>query len=645
MALDSTVLQNCPDCRVQKQTFFVRYRDFLLSRDTLLTFGNALLLIAGFVVTNIFGQLAPGKMLYLASALLGGIPLFIFTARQVFIRHDITAGVMASVAVIAAIIVKEYSAAALVVFMMSVGEWLENFTIARADNALKDLASLIPSTITVRRDGNEIVIPIDQLKLDETVLVHAGERFGVDGIISRGTSCVNQSAITGESIPVDKNPGDEVFAGTMNDMGVVEVKVSRLGENTTLGQIVKLVKDAQASQAPVQRIANQYARILVPVTFVIAILVYVFTRDVIRSITVLVVVCPCALVLATPTAVVAAIGNAAKKGILVKAGSSIEMAGKVDVVALDKTGTLTIGKPIVQDVISLNGIDGDALLKLAGSVERFSEHPIGKAIVEACNNKSISLEEPTDFKVQPGFGVQANTSKGKMVVGTRSLLMENGFAWTESMENQMQQLEKSGQIVITVGLNNNVAGFISLVDQPRPEAKRAVDELKKMGIKQVIMITGDNPFSAARTAKEMGIDRFYSQVLPQDKLKIIRDLQAEGHKVMFAGDGVNDAPALAAADIGVAMGMGGTDVALETAEIGLMADEIERLPQIIGLSRKALKVIRANVIFSMSVNLISVFLGSFGVIGPVIGALIHEGSSVPVLANSARLVNYKLDGR
>jgi Cd2+/Zn2+-exporting ATPase len=643
MALDSTVSQNCPDCRVQKQTFFARYRDFLLSRDTLLTFGNALLLIAGFVVTNIFGQLASGKLLYLASALLGGIPLFIFTARQVFVKHDITAGVMASIAVIAAIIVKEYSAAALVVFMMSVGEWLENFTIARADNALKDLASLIPSTITVRRDGNEIVIPINQLKLDETVLVHAGERFGVDGIVSRGTSCVNQSAITGESIPVDKNPGDEVFAGTMNDMGVLEVKVSRLGENTTLGQIVKLVKDAQASQAPVQRIANQYARILVPVTFAISILVYLFTRDIIRSITVLVVVCPCALVLATPTAVVAAIGNAAKKGILVKAGSSIEMAGKVDVVALDKTGTLTIGKPIVQDVISLNGIDGDTLLKLAGSVERFSEHPIGKAIVEACNLKSISLEEPADFKVQPGFGVQAITSKGKMVVGTRSLLMENGYAWTESMENQMQQLEKSGQIVITIGLNETVAGFISLVDQPRPEAKRAVDELKKMGIKEVIMITGDNPYSAARTAKEMGIDRFYSQVLPQDKLKIIRDLQAEGHKVMFAGDGVNDAPALAAADIGVAMGMGGTDVALETAEIGLMADEIERLPQIIGLSRQALKVIRANVVFSMSVNLISVFLGSFGVIGPVIGAVIHECSSVPVLANSARLVNYKLE--
>ena len=306
---------------------------------------------------------------------------------------------------------------------------------------LKDLARLIPSTVTVRRDGTEIVVPIEQVKLDEVVLVHAGERFGVDGSVVRGNGCVNQSAITGESIPVDKVPGDEVFAGTMNDMGVLEVKVSRLGSNTTLGQIVKLVKDAQASQAPVQRIANKYARILVPVTFAIAILVYIFTQDILRSITVLVVVCPCALVLATPTAVVAAIGNAAKKGILVKAGSSIELAGKVDVVALDKTGTLTMGKPVVQEVISLNGMDRNALLQLAGSVERFSEHPIGKAIVDECYKMSLVLEEPSDFKVQPGFGVLAKTLSGKLVVGTRALLIENGIAWTEALEDETRKLE------------------------------------------------------------------------------------------------------------------------------------------------------------------------------------------------------------
>jgi Cd2+/Zn2+-exporting ATPase len=314
----------------------------------------------------------------------------------------------------------------------------------------------------------------------------------------------------------------------------------------------------------------------------------------------------------------------------------------VTVVALDKTGTLTMGKPVVQEVVSLNGMNSSALLSLVGSVERFSEHPIGKAIVEACHASSLALEEPGNFKVQPGFGVTASTSKGNIIVGSRALLKENGYNWSSALETKVSTLEKAGHIVIPVGMDGEVIGLVSLVDKIRPEAKRAVAELKKMGIKEVIMITGDNPYSAERIAKEMGIDRFYSQVLPQDKLKIIRELQAEGNKVLFAGDGVNDAPALAAADIGVAMGLGGTHLALETAQIGLMADEIERLPEIIRLSRQALKVIRLNILFSMSVNLIAVFLGSFGLIGPVVGALIHEGSSVPVLANSARLVNYKL---
>lgn len=643
MELESTVLENCPDCRVQKQNFFQRYREFLLSYETLMTFTNGILLIAGFVVSTLAGNPGVGRWLYLASALVGGIPLFIFAAKQIFIKHDITAGVMASVAMIAAIIVGEYSAAALVVFMMSVGEWLENFTIARADNALKDLAQLIPSTVTVRRDGREILVAIEQVKVNDLILVHAGERVGVDGIVENGTGCINQSAITGESVPVDKTKGDEVFAGTLNDMGILEVRATKLGENTTLGQIVRLVKDAQATQAPVQRIANQYARILVPVTFAIAILVYILTQDIIRSITVLVVVCPCALVLATPTAVVASIGNAAKRGILVKAGASIEHAGKVDVVALDKTGTLTIGKPVVQEVVSLNGVSAGEILHLAGSAERFSEHPIGKAIVDANSRHAIALSEPQDFQVLPGFGVKATVDQKQVALGSRALMLEQGYGWDQRIDSKLEALEKSGHTVIPVGVNGQVEGLIALQDTPRPEAKKAIAELKKLGIKQVIMITGDNPFSAEKIANELGVDRYFAQVLPQDKLKIIRDLQANGQKVMFAGDGVNDAPALAAADVGVAMGMSGTDVALETAEIGLMSDEIERLPQLIGLSRQALKVIRANVIFSMSVNVIAVFLGSFGLIGPVIGALIHEGSSVPVLANSARLVGYRLE--
>lgn len=634
-------MDNCPDCRGKKISLFTRYREFLLSYETLMTFANGILLALGFVYSFFLMQSDTGKWLYLVSALVGGIPLFVFAAKNVFIKHDITAGVMASVAMIAAIIVGEYSAAALVVFMMSLGEWLENFTIARADNALKDLAKLIPATVIIKRGNEEILIPVDQVVPGDIILVRAGERIGVDGIVNKGAACINQAAITGESIPVDKKPGDEVFAGTFNDMGVLEIEAAKVGENTTLGQIVRLVRDAQKSQAPVQRIANRYAKILVPATFVIAFLVYVLTGDIVRSITVLVVVCPCALVLATPTAVVAAIGNAAKKGILVKTGATIENMGKVDIVAFDKTGTLTIGKPSVQKVISLNGKSEKRIIELSASAEWFSEHPISRAIVEVAQALEITLLEPESFTALPGFGVKAKVDGEQVVLGSKSLLTEEDVVWSDANSRQLETLEMEGYTVIPVGVDSKLEAYIAIQDTPRVEAKKVVYDLKKIGISEVIMITGDNPFAAGKIASELGIDRVFAQVLPHEKLKIIHDLQMGGHKVMFAGDGVNDAPALAAADMGVAMGMSGTDVALETAQVGLMSDEIEKLPELIRLSHETLKVIRTNVIFSMSINVLAVILGSFGIIGPVIGALIHEGSSIPVLANSARLAGWK----
>ena len=628
------------DCRTIKPGLFTRYRDFLLSRETIIAFINGFLLLAGFIV-SLIGAPDVGNWLYFGSAVIGGIPLFMLASKAVFINHDITAGFMASVAMIAAILIGEYSAAALVVFMFAIGDWLENLTIARANNALRDLAKLVPPTVTVRRLGREVTILVEQVTLEDVVLVRSGERIGVDGIFLSGNGSVNQSAITGESMPVEKKPGDDVFAGTLNEVGAFEVKVTRLGKDTTIGQIVQMVKDAQSQQAPVQRLANRYAKILVPITFSIAVATFLLSGDITRAITILVVVCPCALVLATPTAVVAAIGNAAKRGMLVKSGAVIEQVGKVDVVAFDKTGTLTHGKPVVQDVISLNGLDRDQLLALAASAERFSEHPIGRSIVQALEIKQLPLLEPQEFKVLPGYGVTAQIGKHLVVMGNRVLLAEQGVAWPAELDVQVQDLETMGQTVIPVVVNGSIAGLITLADTTRSETKAAIAELKRLGIREVIMITGDNPRTAQRIASELGIDRFFAEVLPQDKLKIIRGLQAEGRKVMFAGDGVNDAPALAAADIGVAMGLAGTDVAMETAAITLMADEIERLPQIIDLSRKSLGVIRQNVIFSMSMNVLSVLLGGFGLIGPVIGALMHEFSALPVLANSARLINYR----
>jgi len=631
---------DCADCRASRPTFFARYRDFLLSRDTIIAFINATLLLAGFIV-SISGAPATGRWLYFGSAVIGGIPLFLLAGKAVLIRHDITAGFMASVAMIAAIIIGEYSAAALVVFMFAIGDWLENLTIARADNALKDLVKLMPATITVVRDGREFVLPIEQVVIGDIALVRSGERIGVDGVIQNGTGSVDQSAITGESMPVEKKAGDEVFAGTLNEVGAFEVKVTRIGTETTLGQIVKLVKDAQQSQAPVQRIANQYARILVPITFGIALLVYLLTGSITRSITILVVVCPCALVLATPTAVVAAIGNAAKRGMLVKSGAVIERVGKVDVVAMDKTGTLTHGKPIVQEIIPLDGTQADQLLSFAASIERGSEHPIGRSIVQASIEQQVQLENVEGFSVLPGYGVTGTVDSRQVIIGNRALLSEHSIQWKAEVDHRVQQLERQGQTVIPVAVDGEVKGLITLADTPRVEAKKAIDELKRIGIREVIMITGDNPRTAERIAKGLGIDRFYAEVLPQDKLRIIRELQAEGKKVAFVGDGVNDAPALAAAEVGIAMGLAGTDVALETADIGLMADEIERIPQIIALSRQALGVIRQNVVFSMSMNVLSVVLGGFGIIGPVVGALMHETSALPVLANSARLINYR----
>jgi Cd2+/Zn2+-exporting ATPase len=548
---------------------------------------------------------------------------------------------MATVAMIAAIIVGEYSAAALVVFMMSIGEWMENFTVARADNALRDLAKLVPATVTVRRNGEEIVVSIESVVLDDVVLVRTGERIGVDGQVIRGTASVNQAAITGESMPVEKAEEDEVFAGTLNELGTLEIRVSRLGENTTLGQIIKLVREAQASQAPVERLANRYARYLVPATFSIAALVFLLSGEVMRAVTVLVVVCPCALVLATPTAVVAAIGNAARKGMLVKSGAGIEQVGKVNVLAFDKTGTLTHGKPVVTDVISIDGSDGAQILQVAASAERFSEHPIGRAIIGAAKEGSIDLLEPEAFQVLPGYGVSAEVNGQSIVIGKRNLFEERGIAWPANCENQVQTMEAAGNTVVAVAIDGRVAGFVGLADTPRDAAKRAVAELKALGIAKIVMLTGDNPRTAKRIADEIGIDDYYADVLPGQKLEIIRDLQDRGFKVAFAGDGVNDAPALAAADIGIAMGAAGTDVALETADIGLMEDEIERIPELISLSRRSLKIVRQNVIFSMGMNLFSLTLGSFGIIGPVIGALLHETSSLPVLANSARLVDAK----
>ncbi len=467
-----------------------------------------------------------------------------------------------------------------------------------------------------------------------------GARVPVDGTVRRGNAAVDQSSMTGESIPVDKSPGDTVYAGTLCTGGALEVAVERVGQETTLGHMIALVKQAQSTQAPVQRVANRYAQYLTPLALVIAVGAYVVTGDIIRSITVLVVICPCSLVLATPTAVVAAIGNAARRGVLVKHGPAMEQIGKVDVVAFDKTGTLTLGEPRLRETISLNSMSPGRVLALAASAERSSEHPLGRAIVAAARDMNLEIPVPQDFKALPGLGILANVNGQQVAIGDRVLRQEE-IQVPAAAQTQIRDLEAGGKSVIPVAVDRELAGLLVITDTVRPASKQAVADLKRLGIQETVLISGDNAAVAEAVGQELGVDRIHAETLPQQKLEYIRELQAQGLTVAYVGDGVNDAPALAAADVGIAMGSIGTNVAMETGDIVLLTDEVERLPYLIDLSRSTLGVVRNNVIFSMGVNVLSVALGVLAIIGPVVGAVMHEVAALPVVANSARLINRK----
>lgn len=637
-------LKNSSTAGNYQPSFFQRYRRFLLSSNTLVTIANGILLLAGVIASWIFDNSLLANILYIASALVGGSPVFVLAARGIM-KGDLTAGVMVSVAMIAALLIGEYSAAALVAFMMMFGEMLENFTIARADDALKELASLIPAQVTLLRDGQEIVIPVEQVQVGDVLLVRNGERIAVDGVATSGQAAVDESAITGESIPVDKEAGDAVFAGTINVAGTLEVQAQKLGRDTTLGTIVKLVEEAQKTQAPAQRLANRYAQYLVPVTFAIAIVVFLITGELVRSVTVLVVVCPCALVLATPTALVAAIGNAARNNVIVKTGAHMEALGKIDVVAFDKTGTLTMGRPQVVDITALDGPTPDEILSCAASAEKVSEHPLGRAIVEAATARGLPIPQPHTTQVLTGFGVQAECDGKQIVVGNHALLDSLGIEFSPDNRARAAELETRGYTVIPMAIDQRVVGLIALADTVRPEAAGTIRALKAAGVKKTVMISGDNPAVVQAVAAQVDVDEFHAQMLPDQKLDLIRNMQSENVRVAYVGDGVNDAPALAVADIGIAMGVTGTDVALETADIALMRDDMQKLPHLLALSRESLRTIRASVIFSMSMNLLSLILSMLGIIGPAMGAVMHELSALPVLAYSARLVSYKYKAR
>ncbi len=622
----------CESCRTNPPGFFHKYKEFLTSPGIITAAINTVFLIIGFAL-EFGGNHQYADYSFLISAVVGGYPVVKLAVTNILRDFDLTAGVMASVAIIAALIVGEYAAMALVAFMFVIGEALEDFTRERADHALRELNALVPDTVTIRMDGEDRNVPLGQVRKGDIALIRAGGRIPVDGTVLEGNASVDQSSITGESMPIDKTIGEKVYAGTLVSSGALSIKVENVGETTTLGKMIHLVEEAQSSQAPVQRVANRYANFFAPIAIVIAGVTWMITGEILRGVTMLVAICPCSLVLATPTAIVAAIGNTARNGVLVKNGIAMEQVGKVDVVAFDKTGTVTFGEPEVTNIKPVNQYSEDELLVLAASAERSSEHPLARAIVREASNRKLTLHVPDDFESVVGHGINAVINGKKVAVGEKMLELENINTENTDPNNE--------DTIIPVAVDGEYSGYISVADTTRPESAQAIVNLKKLGITKTLLITGDSKSVGEKIGKELGVSEIHSEVLPERKLELIRELQSQGHLVAFIGDGVNDAPALAAADVGIAMGSIGTAVAMETADIVLLSDEIEQVPYLIELSRATMANIRTNIIVSMTIVLASVGASALGLFGPVIGAIMHEVAAVPVIANAATLIGWK----
>ena len=618
-----------------------RYRDFLLAPGAIFTMVSLLLLIIATIQApdGVINSAHAHTWLYLAAALVGSVYIW-WSAIQGIRERDFTADIPVSFATAAALIIGQYSAAAVVAVLLLLGGMLEEFVSARAGNALDSLAKLLPDRVTVRRDGEDLVVPLEKVQNGDLVLIRSGDRIPVDGVVAQGTASINQAAITGESLVVEKQPGDMVFAGTLNELGALEVRTTKVGEETTLGQIRRMVAEAQEQKAPIERILNRYAKFYTPAALILGALVWWWSGDILRAITILIVFCPCVMVLATPTALVASIGNAALRGSLIKKGATIEALAKVTAVAFDKTGTLTFGQPRLTTLDPLGQLTEPELLRLAAIAEKLSEHPLGRAVVQAALAREMVIADPEEFTVLPGLGVRACIEGDEVIIGRPRLLSEQGITIDPQVQTRARNLAEVGRTVILVAHNAQVVGMLVLEDTLRPEASAVITRLRKLGIRTVL-VTGDNTVTAQRIAGELGISEVHAEVLPAQKVEIVKQLQAQGMNVAFVGDGVNDGPALATANVGVAMGLGGTDVAIETAEIALLSDDLTKLPHLLSLSRQAMRAIKQNLIFSLSVLAIAVGLAIPGILLPVTGALLHELSSIPVIANSARLIGIK----
>ena len=574
----------------------------------------------------------------IVATLVGGFPRFREAVEGIRSKR-ITADLLMTVGIVAALSIREFSAALLIVFFMSIAHFVEGYTVRKSHQAIDELIKLVPKTARVRKGDKEVEISVDELKVGDLVLVRPGERIPADGAILRGRSSVDQSPITGESIPTEKNAGDIVFAGTINQLGMLEVDVTRVGQDATLGRIIAMVEEAEASKAPIQKFADRYSSYYLPILLIASLVTFVVTGIPTYAIAVLVVSCPCAVALATPLAVVASVGSSAKKGILIKGGLFLERLAKVDTVIVDKTGTLTLGRPRVTDTVTLAEINETELIRLAASAERYSEHPLASALLDEAESRNLQLEAAEGFEAHPGMGVTCKIRGSNVTVGNMELLDSEGvdFRQKDAMQ-RLRRFEKEGKTVLLVALDTKLMGIVAVADVIRSGVSDSLRELKRMGIKEVILLTGDNERVAAATAESLGISRFKANVMPEDKVREVLSLQRQGRTVAMIGDGVNDAPALAQADVGIAMGAGGSDVALEAAPLVLMRDDWAQIPVVVKTARQTLRTIKQNVVFGILFNMVGVVLASVGILPPILAAAAQSLPDVAVFLNSSRLL-------
>lgn len=564
-----------------------------------------------------------------------GVPIIMEAVTGLVTAFDIKADVLVSLALIASVCIGEDFAAGEVAFIMQLGALLEDLTVAKARAGIERLVHLTPQTARVIRDGREQVIPAGEVKVGDRIRVLPGETIAVDGEILSGQTSINQAVMTGESLPVDKAPGDPVSSGTVNQFGAFEMKATKVGEDSSIQRMIRLVQSADAGKARIVGLADRWATWIVVIALSAAGITWIATGEIIRAVTILVVFCPCALVLATPTAIMAAIGNATKHGFLVREGDALERLSAVAKITFDKTGTLTYGAPEVTAVKSVSDYSEEEIYSFAAGAEQLSEHPLGKAVVRCYGRKPPVCE---DFRMRPGEGVTATVS-GK-VVKAGNLKLLKGMTISRELAAGAGRYLNEGSTVIYVAVDDRPAGYLVLSDTVREESKDMIAKLDRIGV-QPVLLTGDHKNAADAIASQLGIREVHAGCLPEDKLNHIGAYQERGEAVCMIGDGINDAPALKKADVGIAMGGVGSDIAVDAADIALVDDEIRELPHLLSLSRRMMTTIKVNLTFSMTLNFLAIALAITGLLGPVIGALVHNAGSVLVIINSALLLNWK----